>query len=254
MLDAAGDADTHQRRRWQTRREAGAQSQGSLEIAQLPILIQEVKDKEVPLPYVTSWPHKRALALVAACFALAVAAQPAAAATPTTCPDMVSSTVFSALGDTANYTPLTGGTFEGDMSGWTLNSASVAPGNEPWQVDGSSDSKSLSIASGGTAVSPTFCVSSKTPTWRFFAHAADASPDTVLHVSAQVVTPGGHVIQVPLTNLSGSGYSSWAATPAMVLGKVLPPGLSVNVRFVFTADSDGGAWSIDDVFVDPYAK
>jgi len=129
---------------------------------------------------------------------------------------MVSSTVFSSLGDTANYTPLTGGTFEGDMSGWTLNSASVAPGNEPWQVDGAGDSRSLSIASGGTAVSPTFCVSSKTPTWRFFAHAADASPDTVLHVSAQVVTPGGHVIQVPLTNLSGSGYSSWAATPAMV--------------------------------------
>ena len=28
MLGAAGDADTHQRRRWQTRREAGAQSQG----------------------------------------------------------------------------------------------------------------------------------------------------------------------------------------------------------------------------------
>ncbi|MGZ4327747.1 MAG: hypothetical protein ACXVXL_06875, partial [Solirubrobacteraceae bacterium] len=121
------------------------------------------------MPYVTSWPHKRALALVAACFALAVAAQPAAAATPTTCPDTVSSTVFAALGDTANYTPVTGGTFEGDMSGWTLNSASVAPGNEPWQVDGASDSKSLSIAPGGTATSSTFCVSSKTPSWRFFA-------------------------------------------------------------------------------------
>lgn len=232
----------------------GRKARGLSEIAQLPILIQEVKDKEVPLPYVTSWPHKRALALVAACFALAVAAQPAAAATPTTCPDMVSSTVFSALGDTANYTPLTGGTFEGDMSGWTLNNASVAPGNEPWQVDGASDSNSLSIASGGIAVSPTFCVSSKTPTWRFFADAADASPGTVLHVSAQVVTPGGHTITIPLTNLSGSGYSAWAATPALVLGRVLPPGISVNVRFMFTADSNGGAWSIDDVFIDPYAK
>jgi hypothetical protein len=68
------------------------------------------------------------------------------------------------------------------------------------------------------------------------------------------VTPGGRVIRVPLTNLSGSNYSSWAATPSLVLGRVLPPGLSVNVRFVFTADSDGGSWSIDDVFVDPYAK
>jgi hypothetical protein len=167
---------------------------------------------------------------------------------------MVSSTVFAALGDTANYTPVTGGTFEGGMSGWTLNSASLAHGNEPWQVDGAGDSKSLSIASGGSAVSPTFCVSNKTPTWRFFAQAADADSSTVLHVTAQAVTPGGHVITVPLTNLSGSNYNSWAATPALVLGKVLPPGLSVNVRFVFTADSNGGAWSIDDVFVDPYAK
>jgi hypothetical protein len=140
------------------------------------------------------------------------------------------------------------------MSGWTLNSASVVSGNEPWQVDGASDAKSLSIASGGSAVSPTFCVSSKTPTWRFFAHAADASSSTVLHVSAQVVTPGGHVIQVPLTNLSGSNYTQWAATSALVLGRVLPPGLNVNVRFVFAADSNGGGWSIDDVFVDPYAK
>jgi hypothetical protein len=166
---------------------------------------------------------------------------------------MVSSTVFAALGDTANYTPVSGGTFEGDMSGWTLNSASVAPGNEPWQVDGASDSNSLSIAPGGSAVSPTFCVSSKTPTWRFFAHSADASSSTVLHVYAQLTDKHGRTTQLPIATLSG-GYSSWAATPALVLGKVLPPGLNVNIQFVFIADSNGGAWSIDDVFVDPYAK
>jgi hypothetical protein len=206
------------------------------------------------LPYVTSWPHKRALALVAACFALAVAAQPAAAATtPTTCPDMVSSQVFAALGDTANYSPLAGGTFEGDMSGWTLNGASVAAGNEPWQVDGAGDSNSLGVAPGGSATSPTFCVSSKTPTWRFFAHAANASKTTVLHVYVQVATPKG-TLRLPVAKLTGDKYSSWAATPSMVLGKVLPPNFNVNVRFVFAADSAGGAWSIDDVFIDPYAK
>jgi hypothetical protein len=186
-------------------------------------------------------------------FALAVAAQPAAAATPTTCPDTISSPVFAALGDTANYTPVTGGTFEGDLSGWALNGASVAPGNEPWQVAGAGDSKSLSIAPGGSATSPTFCVSSKTPTWRFFAQAANASPSTVLHIAVQVATPKG-TLQLPVGQLLGSKYSSWAATPPMVLGKVLPPNFNVNVRFVFAADSKGGAWSIDDVFVDPYAK
>jgi hypothetical protein len=167
---------------------------------------------------------------------------------------MVSSTVFAALGDTANYTPVTGGTFEGGMSGWTLNSASVAPGNEPWQVDGASDSRSLRIAAGGSATSPTFCVSSKTPSWRFFAHAGNASPGTVLRIYVQTTLPNGHVLQLPVAKYTGDKYSSWAATPSMVLGKVLPPNFNVNVRFVFTSDSDGGAWSIDDVFVDPYAK
>jgi hypothetical protein len=62
------------------------------------------------------------------------------------------------------------------------------------------------------------------------------------------------VIQLPVAQYTGNNYSSWAATPSMVLGKVLPPNFNVNVRFVFAADSKGGAWSIDDVFVDPYAK
>ena len=175
------------------------------------------------MPYVTSWPHKRALALVAACFALAVAAQPAAAATPTTCPDMVSSTVFSALGDTANYTPVTGGTFEGDMSGWTLNSASVAPGNEPWQVDGASDSKSLSIASGGTATRRRSASAARRRRGASSPTAADASKGTVLHVYVQTTLPSGKVIQLPVATYTGDDYSSWAATPSMVLGKVLPP-------------------------------
>jgi hypothetical protein len=191
--------------------------------------------------------------LVAACFALAFAAQPAAAAT-NNCPTLSSSPVFAALGDTANYTPVSGGTFEGDMSDWTLNSASVVSGNEPWQVDGSGDNQSLSIASGGSATSPTFCVTNLTPSWRFFAEAADGSSSSVLHVAALATLPTGRVIQVPISNLSGSDYSSWAATPSLLLGRILPPGVTVPVRFVFAADSTGGSWSIDDVFVDPYAK
>jgi hypothetical protein len=205
------------------------------------------------LPYVSSWPHKRALALVAACFALAVAAQPAAADT-LNCPTLSSSTVFAALGDNANYTPVSGGTFEGDMSGWTLNSASVVSGNEPWQVDGAGDVQSLDIASGGSATSPTFCVTNLTPSWRFFAKSADGSSSSALHVAAIATLPYGRVIQVPISNLAGGDYSSWAATPSLLLGRVLPPGVTIPVRFVFAADSNGGSWSIDDVFVDPYAK
>src|SRR5690242_47820 len=88
-------------------------------------LKEEVQDKEVLLPYVIRWPHKRVIALVAACFALLVAAHPAAADT-TPCPTLPSSPVFAPLGDSANYSAVPGGSFEGDMSGWSLTGASVA--------------------------------------------------------------------------------------------------------------------------------
>jgi hypothetical protein len=184
---------------------------------------------------------------------LLVAAHPAAADT-TPCPTLPSSPVFAPLGDSADYSAVTGGSFEGDVSGWSLTGASVAPGNETWNVDGVSDGKSLHIAPGGTAVSPLVCVSAKQPTWRFFAHAADAAPATALHVYAQVTDKSGRTIRIPAARLKAAGYGSWAATPALLLGKYLTKGFSVQIQFVFTADPNGGAWSIDDVFVDPYAK
>jgi hypothetical protein len=64
----------------------------------------------------------------------------------------------NALGDRAYYAPVAGGTFEDAAAGWTLNNASVVSGNEPWNVVSPTDSNSLSIAAGGSAVSPTFCV------------------------------------------------------------------------------------------------
>jgi hypothetical protein len=192
--------------------------------------------------------------LVAACFALLVAAHPAAADT-TPCPTLPSSPVFAPLGDSANYSAVPGGSFEGDMSGWSLTGASVAPGNEPWSVDGLGDANSLKLAPGATAVSPLVCVSANQPTWRFFAHAADSATTTQLHVYVQFSDKYGHTIRIPAAApFKGGSYTSWEATPALLLGKYLPKGFSVQVQFVFSPAANGGAWSVDDVFVDPYAK
>jgi hypothetical protein len=212
-------------------------------------------DKEVLLPYIINRPRNRALALVAACLGLLVAAAPAAADT-SSCALPASTPVFASLGDTASYFAVPGGTFEGDMTGWSLTNAQVALGNDPLQVGGLGDSHSLSIAPGGEAVSPTVCVNNQMPTWRFFAHAADASaPATTLRVLAQWTDPTtGRTFQVPIAFRNGSGHASWTATPALILGKVLPAGVNVNLKFVFVANANGGAWSIDDVFVDPYAR
>jgi hypothetical protein len=205
------------------------------------------------VPYVINRPPRRALALVAACLGLAVTAAPAAANT-TSCALPVSNPVFASLGDTADYFALPGGTFEGSLSGWSLNGAHVVQGNAP--LDAAAGSHSLNIEPGGEAVSPTVCLNNKMPTWRFYAQAADAaSLGTGLQVLAQWTDPySGRTFELPIAHRNGSSHAKWKATPALLLGKYLPDGVNVNVRFVFTAAPKGGAWALDDVFVDPYAR
>ena len=73
------------------------------------------------------------------------------------CPAQSVSTPFSQWGDTNNYFLVPGGNFEGtsDQVGWTLSGASLTPGNEPFYVDGSGDSQSLTISAGGPRRRPT---------------------------------------------------------------------------------------------------
>jgi hypothetical protein len=192
------------------------------------------------------------IALAASCCALLVTAAPAAADS-TPCPVPASSPAFSAFSDPAGYFAVPGGTFENGAPGWSLNNASIASGNEPWYVNSAGDSHSLNVAPGGSATSASVCVSSLFPSWRFFARSADGSSASQLHVSVVWSDNYGHSGVVPAYTFTGSSYGSWQATPRLILGSVLPPGLTLNVRFVFSADPNGGAWNIDDAYVDPYA-
>jgi hypothetical protein len=215
-------------------------------------------DKEVLVPYIINRPRGRALALVAACLGLLVAAAPAAADSnkAENPADQTSKPVFASLGDAADYFALTGGTFEADTADWSLTGAQVVAGNEPFQVDALAGSHSLSIAPGGVAVSPAVTINNTTPTWRFFAQAADASATaTQLTVYAQWTNPNtGLTYRLPIAHRNGKDHGSWTATPPLILGKVLPPGVNVDVKFVFKAGANGGGWTIDDVFIDPYAR
>jgi hypothetical protein len=206
------------------------------------------------MPYVIRWPHRRAIALAASCAALLVTAAPAAADTGScTVSVPASAPLFSVFNDTANYTLLPGGSFETGAPGWSLNNASIVPGNEPWYLDGSGDSRSLNIQPGGSATSQTVCGNDLFPSFRFFAKMANGSPTSQLHVGVNWWTGwgGGYM---PLGTLNGSDFSSWQPTASLALGSLLPSWMtSVNAQFVFTADS-GSSWNIDDVYVDPYAR
>src|SRR4029079_16058390 len=75
------------------------------------------------------------------------------------CPTQPVSNPFSQWGDSNDYFQVPGGSFEGtaDQLGWTLSNASLATGNEPFNVNDPGDQQSLTIKGGGSATSPFFC-------------------------------------------------------------------------------------------------
>jgi len=167
------------------------------------------------------------------------------------CPDQSLTTPFTQWGDNNSYFLVPGGNFEGtpDQVGWTLTGASLTPGNEPFYVDGSGDSQSLTISAGGSATSPYFCVDNTMSDLRFFAQEATAGSD--LNVQALVQTPNG-VQSVPVEDLADGSMPAWAPTQPVGDSGSLPDGDTVMVALEFSVPQSAGSWQVDDVYVDPY--
>lgn len=173
------------------------------------------------------------------------------------CDDQTMSKPFTPWLDYADYTPLPGGNFEGDMGGWSMSGgADVADGNAPQHVGGAADSSSLAIPSRGSATSATICVGLEHPTIRFFAKRRStgllASLSTLrVDVLTELFT--GDVVTLPIGVVASNG--TWQPTlPMLAVANLLPllPGEHTPIAFRFTAQ--GGAWSVDDVYVDPYGR
>ena len=168
------------------------------------------------------------------------------------CPPQPVSTPFSQWGDTNSYFPLPGGSFEGtaDQVGWSLSGASLTPGNEPFLVNESGDGQSLSIAGGGSATSPFFCVDNTMASLRFFAQ--QASRGAHLRVRALMQTANG-VTTGLVADLADGSMSSWAPTQT-ITGDTsgLSEGQTVMVALKFSVPASAASWQIDDIYVDPY--
>jgi hypothetical protein len=168
------------------------------------------------------------------------------------CPTQPVSAPFSQWGDANSYFPVPGGSFEGtaDQLGWILSGASLTSGNEPFFVNGSGDGQSLSIAGGGSARSPFFCVDKTMSSMRFFAQQTAAGGD--LQVHALVQTPGG-VQSVSVADLVDGSVTAWAPTQ-QIAGDTsgLPDDQSLMVALQFSVPASAANWQIDDVYVDPY--
>ena len=169
------------------------------------------------------------------------------------CPAPPVSTPFSQWGDTNSYFLIPGGSFEGtaDQVGWTLSGASLTAGNEPFFVNGSGDGQSLTIAGGGSATSPYFCVDNTMTSLRFFAQ--QVSPGGGLRIKALVQGSDGSVTTVPIAHLLDGSTPSWAATdPIAGDTSGLSDDQTLMVALQFTVRSTAASWQIDDVYVDPY--
>jgi hypothetical protein len=169
------------------------------------------------------------------------------------CPASPVTTPFAQWGDSNNYFLLPGGSFEGtaDQVGWTLSGASLSSGNEPFFVNDSGDSQSLTIAGGGTATSPFFCVDNTMTSLRFFAQ--QTASGAGLRVRALVQNSNGDVNSVPVARLIDGSMSDWAPTdviPGDTSG--LSDDQTLTVALQFTVRPSGASWQIDDLYVDPY--
>lgn len=195
--------------------------------------------------------------LVSFLVALGLAAVPASASagvlvdSATECSDATASQVFLPWLDVANYVLAPGGDFESG-NGWSSDGANVVSGNEPWNVVGANDHKSLAIGDGQSATSPSMCVGIEHPTLRFFARSSGTASLSSMRVDVLYENNLGAVETVPIGLVLPN--ESWSPTAAMaVTANLLPllPGERTAVAFSFVPQG-AGSWQIDDVHVDPW--
>jgi hypothetical protein len=205
------------------------------------------------LPYVTRPKHSRGRiaallgATVVALFGVPAAANAACASTPVSKP-------FSAFGDTSNYSLLSNGAFESGTGGWSLSGASVASGNESYKVNAATDAKSLAIKATGRVVSPTFCVSSAHPSFRFFAKRTSGTWG-VLNVSLRWSLDGGATNETTVGSVTPG--TDWAPTQSFGLSQVLGiwnASQTASVQIILDPENSGGNVAVDDVYIDPYTR
>jgi hypothetical protein len=197
-------------------------------------------------------PRRRHLAVALAATALFAVGVPAAA--QAACPSAATTKAFKQFGDNADYSIAPAGDFESGATGWTLASSSVGTGNEKYMVHGSGDSHSLAIKATGTALSPAFCVDITEPMFRFFATQTSGSWATLV-VKLRWTDSRGSVNTTTVGSLNG--LTDWLPSMPLPLSTTLPLWQSrgtLSVQLLFDPENYGGNWSIDDVYIDPYAR
>ena len=163
--------------------------------------------------------------------------------------------VFSRWGDQHSYVLGPDGGFEQGGSGWLRSGgATVVAENESFHLNGAADDHALSLPPGSSAVSPPVCMSIDTPIFRLLArNGGDSSSG--LRVEAIYPLLGLLRTKTVSTVYAGSEWApsqqmSTVLTLSTILGTLIPS--SVQIRI--TPVGSGGNWTVDDLYIDPFAR
>lgn len=165
--------------------------------------------------------------------------------------DTNSRQIFLPWRDTSYYVLIPGGSFE-QSHGWTLNGgARVVPGNEPFYVNGRSDTGSLYLPAGSSATTPPTCFAFADWHMRFFALNSGSRYGT-LEVDVIVKSLLGVVSVLDGGRISAG--SQWSPSPKVSLLLTNVGGLLTTntISLRFRPIGSNAAFRIDDVYLDPY--
>jgi hypothetical protein len=164
--------------------------------------------------------------------------------------DPNASQVFKNWGDNAYYTLVEGGSFEGTNS-WTLkNGAKVVSGNEPFYVRSTSDTRSLALPEGSSALTPTVCF--EFADWHGRLFARKTSKDSG-YIKVEVVVRslvGGVLAVVDGGTLKPNG--EWQPSERVGLLTCNITSLVGTDAVAFRFKSVGASFRIDDFYLDPW--
>jgi hypothetical protein len=184
----------------------------------------------------------------------AQAARSVAADAPAACtPQPPTGQPFSPWDDLGFYALVSGGGFEGDLAGWTLDGARVVEGNEPFQVGDAGDHLALALAEGDSVTTAPICIDDTYPWFRFFARNT-AGRKAKLKVEVLYTDVRGKLREEG-TGDYATREDEWLPTGSLGIDvdwdKV--PGGAVPISFRFTAQNNS-SFLVDDVYVDPMAR
>jgi hypothetical protein len=195
------------------------------------------------------------VAALAGLLAAAAALTPGASAAAGRCSYPLPTTPFAQWSDTASYTLVSGGSFEqAGTAGWSVVGARIVAGNESFYVHAAGDKKSLSLPDLSTATTPALCVSEETPSIRLLV-TNDGNLASPLTVDLGVVA-NKRTSWTRLATLLASA-PGWAPSPIVDLAlpaSALSSSGTAKVVIRFTAQGGGGAWRIDDLYLDPFKR